>query len=366
MKKIAIYVLVVSMILIFQGCNKDNSLDDDKNIENNITGIVEPTKVPDPTPTIIVEEKHEGEVLSKITGLWVPEEIGIKRPYAIQFNNYKVVRNQWGIGQADILYEALVEGGITRLLAIGENFTEDKIGSIRSSRHYFVSIADEYDAIYIHYGKTKYAVAKLNEIGIDNIDGETGIGPTVFYRDKSIKMPNNAFTSLDGILAGIKTKKFETQYKEGYESHFNFYQEDTDLVSDKIVSKVNVDYSGYNTPYFVYNSEEKQYYRYQFGEPHIDSNTKDQLSFKNIIIQLVKEWDIDKNDYQDMELKDASGEGYYITNGKLVPIAWKKLEKNRWMRYYDEAGEELTINPGKTFVALFPTFRANKLAFETE
>ena len=68
---------------------------------------------------------------SHLTGLWVPVEIGNKRPYAIQFSNFKTVRNQWGIGQADIVYEALVEGGITRLLAIGQNFTGDRIGSIK-------------------------------------------------------------------------------------------------------------------------------------------------------------------------------------------------------------------------------------------
>ena len=159
--------------------------------------------------------------------------MGSKRPYAFQFSNFKTVSNQWGIGQADIVYECIVEGGITRLLGIGENYSGDRIGSVRSSRHYFVSIADEYDPIYIHYGKTKYAVSKINKLGIDNLDGETGIGTTVFYRVKTLKAPHNAFASLEGILAGIEKKGYDTQHAEGYEPHYKFYEEDTDLISER-------------------------------------------------------------------------------------------------------------------------------------
>ena len=155
---------------------------------------------------------------------------GNRRPYAIQFSNFKTVEIT-GIGQADIVYEALVEGGITRFLAIGENFTGDRIGSIRSSRHYFASFADEYDAIYIHYGKTKYAVTKLKNLGLNNLDGETGIGTTVFYRDKSMSAPHNAFTSLDRILAGIDKKGYETEHSQDFEAHYSFFEEDTDLLT---------------------------------------------------------------------------------------------------------------------------------------
>ena len=165
-------------------CKKDKPYDKDDIIQElEDKPIVTKPVVPDNTkdPDIeIIEDNHDGEMRSNLTGLWVPIEIGSKRPLAIQFSNFKTVRNQWGIGQADIIYEAFVEGGITRLLAIGQSFTGDRIGSIRSSRHYFVSFADEYDAIYIHFGKTKYAVSKLKDLAINNLDGESGIGSSVF------------------------------------------------------------------------------------------------------------------------------------------------------------------------------------------
>ncbi len=366
MKKATIYLLLIISILLLTGCKKDKDKDpedmvpDSQDITITPAATLVPTQALEDNPSE-PEVNHDGEIRSSLTGLWVPEEIGRKRPYAIQFSNFKTVRNQWGIGQADIVYEALVEGGITRLLAIGENYTGDRLGSVRSSRHYFVSIADEYDAIYIHYGKTKYAKAKIAESKINNLDGETGIGTTVFYRDKSMNAPHNAFTSLDRILKGIKQKGYKTEHDENFKPHYSFYKEDTDVTTGVTASRVDIKFSGYNTPYLEYNAEDKLYYRYQFGEVHKDSNTGDQLAFKNIIIQLVKEWDIDRNDYQTMDLEDASGKGYYITNGKLVDITWKKKEADRFMRYYDASGQELTINPGKTYIALFPRDQTDKV-----
>lgn len=371
MKRISYYLIIILSIFLLIACkNKDKDKDQEDNEtitedSDDRTPSPTPTKKPEVTPTEIPEdENREGEMRSNLTGQWVPLEIGSKRPLAIQFNNFKTVKNQWGIGQADILYEAITEGGITRLLGIGENFTGDKIGSIRSSRHYFVSIADEYDAIYVHYGKTKYAKSKLSKLDMDNLDGETGIGTVVFYRDKSLKAPHNAFTSLDRIQKGIKQKKYSTEHRKDFEPHFNFYKEDTDLDSSTVVNKITIDFSNYTTPYLEYNAEDKLYYRYQFGGPHKDSVTGEQLTFKNILVQFVNEYDIDKNDYQTIDWENASGSAYYITNGKMVPVTWKKNETKKWMRFYDEAGNELTINPGKTYIAIFPDRRPKDVILE--
>lgn len=325
--------------------------------EEGIVPTVELTATPTNTPTPTVEvENHENEVKSKLTGLWVPKEIGENRPYAIMFNNIKIASPQSGTSEAAILYEALAEGGITRLMGIFEELNEKRIGSVRSARHYFVSVADEYDAIFVHYGETTYATKKIKALGINNLSGLTGIGETVFYRDSSIKAPHNAFASKAGILEGTKIKGYETKYKEGYESHFTFSDEVIVPQGDD-AKKVTLKFSNYASPYFVYDETNKVYKRFQYDQEHIDYNTGKQLEFNNIIVQFVKEWNIDKNGYQTMDLEDASGNGYYITNGKKMNITWKKNESTRKMRYYDESGNELTINTGKTYIALFPNNR---------
>lgn len=355
MKKYMAIMIGLVLVLSLFGCKK---VDEDNDMDITPSPAISETPTPTPSPTPTPEpENHDGEVKSKLTGLWVPEEIGNKRPYAIMFNNLKLAYPQSGTIEASILYEALAEGGITRLMGIFEDLNESRIGSIRSARHYFVSFADEYDAIYVHYGETTYATKKIKALKINNLSGLTGIESTVFYRDKSIKAPHNAFATKSGILKGAEIKGYKLEYDEDYESHFSFYDKDTDVSTDVKVEKITLQYSNYASPYFIYNVEDKKYYRYAYNTKHIDPNSSEQLSFKNIIVQFVKEWDIDKNDYQTMDLENASGKGYYITNGNKIEITWKKNEKTRIMRYYDKDGNVLSMNPGKTFISIFPDDR---------
>lgn len=365
MKKFNVIILIVLITLSVAGCKKKG---DEKEVPSVIPAETQEI-TPEPTPTAEPEketENHDGEEKSKLTGLWVSKELSNKRPYAIMLNNLELASPQSGISEASILYEALVEGGITRLMGIFEELNETRIGSVRSARHYYVSIADEYDAIYVHYGETTYATKKIKALGIDNLSGLTSLGETVFYRDKSIKAPHNAFAAREGILKGTKIKGYETGYPEDYEGHFQFYEEDTDLKTGQKAEKVTLKFSNIASPYFTYDSKKKLYSRFQFGTEHIDYNTGKQLTFKNIIVQFVKEWNIDKNGYQTMDIENAQGKGYYITNGEKIDITWKKNESSKKMRYYDTNGKELTINSGKTYIALFPDIHEENVILDSK
>lgn len=349
-KRNVFLIIITLFIFTMVGCSKKES---DNNTSESVS--IAPTE----NSTEVIEttaetENHDNDVRSKLTGLWVSKEVGNKRPFAIILNNLEMASPQSGITEADILYEAIVEGGITRLLGIYETLNSTRIGSVRSARHYFVSFADEYDAIFVHYGETTYATKKIAALGIDNLSGLTGIGETVFYRDQTIKAPHNAFATEEGIRKGAEIKGYRLEYDDNFEGHFSFYEEDTEIASNKNVKKINLNFTNYASPYFTYKEDEKLYYRFQFETEHKDYNTGEQLKFKNIIVQFVKEWDIDKNDYQTMDIENASGKGYYITNGKLVDITWKKNEANKEMNYYDSKGNELRMNPGKTYIAIFP------------
>jgi hypothetical protein len=364
MRRLRWFLAFAIIVLGISSCGKKekNVITKDSIIE---TSTPSPTVVPtlEPTPTK-TEDPHTGEVKSKLTGLYVKEEIGRKRPFAIMFNNIKLASPQSGTSEADILYEAIVEGGITRLMGIFEQAKSDRIGSIRSARHYFVSIADEYDAIFVHFGQTKYATAKISELAVNNLSGLSGIGTTVFYRDNSINAPHNAFTSLKGLLKGTNVLGYNTKYEDDYEGHFKFYNDDTELKSSIEVNKLTLNFSTYTSPYFTYDKKNRCYLRYQFGVPHVDANTNKQLRFKNILVQFVKEWNIDKNGYQTMDIENSSGKGYYITNGNAIEITWKKNEATKKMRYYNEDGTELKINPGKTYIAIFPNDRTSGVTFD--
>lgn len=359
-KSIIITFLAVFMLLTFTACGKGDAKDDKKPEDTNTEA---PATTPEPTgpsatpaPT---ENTHPGEALSRLTGEYVPEKVAKRRPYAMMINNIEYAAQfQSGLSQASIVYEAKVEGGITRLMAIFEDVDAKKIGSARSARHYYVSVASEYDAIFVHFGHTKFATAKIEKLNVDNISGLSGIGGKVFYRDNNISPPHNAFTSTDGLNAGRKILKYKKNYHKDFNNqHYQFYPEDTDLTSDKVANKVTVKLSGYTSPYFLYDEGTKMYYRYQYGKAHMDANNKTQLSFKNLIIQYVDDEPIvpgHPKDYRTINFEDAKGKGMYITNGKAMKITWEKHESKGFMKYYDESGNELVVNPGKTYIALFP------------
>jgi len=357
-------MVLVLTVMLLSGCGGDKEpeeLDYEAQPPVDVTEQQQPVEEEETEPV----DPHEGQAQSKLTGLWIEEEKADLRPYAFMINNIKFVNPQSGISEASVMYEALAEGGITRLLGIFEDFSSDRIGSIRSARHYYASVADEYDAIFVHYGETKYATNKIKELDLDTISGlEGAMEKVAFYRDKSIKAPHNVFASYESVVKGTEQKGYRTERKEEWENHYTFYEEDTELTEGQAANKVELGFSSYTTPYFEYNEEEKLYGRFQFGGAHVDANTGEQLKFKNIIVQLVKEWDIDKNGYQTMDIENSSGEGYYITNGKAVPITWQKNESTGKMHYYGEDGEILKVNAGKTFIAIFPSHRADKVVFK--
>ncbi|MSS64018.1 DUF3048 domain-containing protein [Velocimicrobium porci] len=358
MKKIKWICVLLLFAVAFTGCKKEDTKVSKEQVVQKETKKEESKQEK--------EENHDGEAKSRLTGLWVDEKIAKKRPYAVMLNNIKFASPQSSTEQASILYEAVVEGGITRLMGLYEDFDSDRIGSARSARHYYVSIADEYDAIYVHYGQTPWAIDKMKQLGVDNLSGLEAVGSTVFYRDNSIKAPHNAFASKKGILKGTEIKGYRTEYKKENQNHFNFYDKEQTIKNGKEAKKVELGFSSYTTPYFKYDKKDKTYYRWQFGEPHIDAQTKKQLHFKNLILQFVKQWDIGTKDYQTMDIENSSGTGYYITNGKATEITWKKKEASHEMYYYDLDGNILSINPGKSYIALYPEKQKELLKFYSE
>lgn len=316
-----------------------------------------PTSTPVPTPTI---DPHLNDVRSSITGEWVSKKTEKKRPYAVMINNIEYAfQHQKGTSKADIIYEALAEGGITRMLAIYQDPSKVKvIGSIRSARHYYVQFANEWNAIYCHFGHTKYATAKIEELGINNLSGLSGIGSTVYERDYSVSAPHNVYTSGKKLQKGAKILKYsQKQDSDKVAKHFNFHEEDTELDSKKKANKITLPFSNYSTCVLKYNEKKKTYQKFEYNQKHMDTYYKKQLAFKNVIVQLVSESNIDHNGYQTMDLSNSSGEGYYITNGKRIKITWERNEAENKMVYKDKNGNTLRINPGKTYIAVYPTSR---------
>lgn len=362
MKKYLVIYAILIIILSMAGCNKKEAKEEETSQTQTFPSQEETVK---DIEEEVEEEKEsipKGHIKSRLTGLYVPEEIAHNRPYAIMLNNIKDANPQSGIEEASILYESLVEGGITRLMGIFENIESTRIGSVRSARQYFASIADEYDSILISFGESSYATEKIAELKIDQLSGLSGEGGKVFYRDSSIKAPHNAFASKEGILEGTRIRNYSRQYNKDLKNHFIFNDINTDLNSDKIANKVTLNYSKYTAPYFIYDKDQELYLRYQLGGEHLDANTNKQLTFKNLIIQFVNGFSIDET--RSFSFRNGTGEGYYISNGKVEPISWEKDENTRKMIYYNSEKKILSMNPGKTYISIFPGNSKENVIFE--
>ena len=315
---------------------------------------VEPEEEPEEDPNAL----PEGQMRSYLSGLPVDEKIGNRRPIAIMLNNLKAAQPMTGVSKADVVYEYVVEGSITRLMGLFEQYEGlDKIGSVRSCREYFVYTALEFDAIYMHFGQASYAVPLLDKDYVDNLNGLGKAGDTCFYRTTDRNAPHNVYTSEAGIEAGIDKLGYRRDHYEGYSGKFKFCDLDKTVTNEGGVPATHIEPKyKINKPWFDYNEETGKYDRYQYDGPQIDDLTGEQISFDNVILQYNFWRQLDEKDYLAFDCH-SGGVFQYCTKGKCVVGRWKRdvNEDNYDMsaiRYYDMDGNELEINNGKTFICI--------------
>ncbi|MCH5332703.1 MAG: DUF3048 domain-containing protein [Agathobacter sp.] len=313
-------------------------------------------------------EKHEGEARSLLTGKWIDEELLLVRPVAVMVENTSMSLPQYGLAKADVVYECPVEGGITRLMPIYQDYSGmDKIGNIRSCRLYYVYFAKEFDALYFHSGQSKYALDVLNSSFIDNVNGITGKGGAFYYQDKSRKMPHNTYTSSELIAAGIERHGYADKLDETAASHYRFATEEApNLLAQGEDAVVVALYYANPKPWFEYNAEDGRYYRFQFKAAQVDALTGEQLAADNIIIQNCKSSLKDKsNGTLDIDHR-SGGTGIFITRGKAIDITWTRESDSARTRYFDASGAEIELNPGVTWVEITEnSYAAKNVIYKT-
>ena len=312
------------------------------------------------------EREREGDkVRSYLTGRLVPSEIGDRRPVAVMLNNIEDAMPMSGVGSADVLYECVVEGGITRMMGVFENYDDlEKIGSVRSCRNYFVYYALEYDAVYCHYGQSSYALPLLEQDYVDNLSGLAAIGDTVFYRTTDRVAPHNAYASAKGIKKGIEDMGYRNTYKDDYIGKFTFAKDgdENDLADEDSYAATHIE-TGYkiNKPYLEYDPDNGKYYRWQYGTEHVDDLTGEQLSFDNVILQYSSWEQIDEKGYLGFDCH-GGGKMTYVTRGRAVDGTWISFGGDQGsVRYFDSEGKEILVNQGKTMIEIIQDTEGDKV-----
>ncbi len=338
----AVSALLVAFVLLFSSCGK---------IENVPEGAFGET-VSEP-----VVEKTVYK--SRLTGLEVEsEEDAERRPVAIMINNIKAALPQYGISKAGIVFEALAEGGITRLLAVFDDLEGiEQIGTIRSARPYYLDLAQSVDAVYIHIGGSPEAYSQIKSRGMDSFDLIEGRNNSMYWRDKDRIKTNgyehSVFTSGERIMAKLSDENVRMTRSESYGDVFAF-SEDASYSGDDAL-KVTAVFSPYKTGTYTYDAESGLYRIGQYGKAHSDALYNAQLAFKNVFILRVNSYVI-KGDTAGRLAFDmvGSGSGKYIVNGTATDIEWSRASKSAPFKFTTADGAELSVVPGDSYVSLVP------------
>lgn len=329
-------------------------------------------------PEVVAEpESIEGKVRSDLTNEWIDEALENQRPVAVMVDNESVPLPHYGTSNADIVYELMnstANGRITRLMCIFKDYESvEQIGNIRSVRPTNIIIAPEYNAILVHDGGPFYinewfAYSNAKEhlsSGFARIDREkasyyeeyatnthyTGVGE---YEGKSYK----------SLAERIASAGYSKEYNSNYMGkHFEF--SDTKLTLDNEanvinVSKVELPYP-HNSSKLIRNASTGLYEYYEYGSLYIDALYGDEnrtLAFENLIIVCCDYVEYDEHGYMCYyALNDGHNNqvGYYVTEGKAIPIKWSKPDMYSLTTFTNAAtGEPIVLNTGKTYITYVP------------
>ena len=278
------------------------------------------------------------------------------RPYAVMINNISTARPyHTGLQDAYLVYEITVEGGITRYLALFKDQDNEVIGSVRSARHYYIDYVLENDAFYVHWGWSPQAQSDISSLDIDNLNGLTYGSPYFFRQNISgVNTEHKAFTNLSELANLVDRLGYRKETNK--DLLLNYSATSVELPSDATdATEIDIKYSGSSTTNYVYDSDAKVYKQFVNDKEHTDYETKKQYTVKNIIVYQVGNTTIagDNKGRQDLD-NIGTGEGYFITEGKTIPITWEKDSRSSQTVYRDKSGEEITVNDGNTWIHIVP------------
>lgn len=375
MNKIKSLLLFSAMLAVLSACGLQEepsgspSQESEPGMSESYISTPQPPVSETTPPNIVVEDDSQppraGMVRSRLTNEWVDANAAATRPIAVVIPNEVNALPHYSLSQASILYEANVEYRMTRMMAVYEDWESlAKIGNVRSLRTYYAYWAFEWDAFLVHLGGPFFIDDLIAQPTTENIDGILGTDDAAFFRSTDRSAPHNAYATGAGLRSIINTKGYSMSYRNMTDNpHFQFasklYPNTLSQYDTGAKNAVYIDMSGcypLTRCYFEYNEEDGLYYRSQYlsggtDGPHIDEATGEQLTFKNILVQYISYEDLGEG-YLALQCQDSGKEGWFFTNGKGIHVTWEKTSDYGATKFYDDYGNEITLNTGKTMICI--------------
>ena len=357
-KNLIFSVLLLLIVSGLTGCQEKEV--------NTIESVKEGKKVTTKIVTALsqISPQIESEVMTQVAGNinlltgkpdLTPEAIG-KRPVAVMVNNVKKALPQYGIEDADVIFEIPVEGGDTRFMALYADYTTiPEICAIRSCRPYFPAFSEGFDAVYVNWGMMDEVRQYVNTLDLTHYEGIYNAGG-LFSRDQERRAAGYALehtgvfdgTRLDDLMhennqrTDIESDKTDTAFQ------FAAINEVLTPTGDACTI-VDVDF-GLAEATLKYDEETNTYLKEYNGEPQIDGRTGNQIAFTNVLVLETNIKLAENGIHRDVNWH--GGNGYYISNGAMQKITWSKKSESSRLMLYDEDGNELVLNRGKSYIAV--------------
>ncbi len=351
-RSMSVCLIMGCVIFALAGCGAKPgpAPDQDKPLqmrEDQQEGIMDPEQIgggtsleieQDPTPSPVYPYRYP------LTGLGTNEEV-TQRPVMVMVENQAKARPQNGLDEADLVYEILAEGEITRFVAVYQSHSPKVIGPVRSIRPYYVEIGAGLDALIVHAGWSEAAMNMLSSMHLDHFDEVYGDG-AYYWRSSERKPPHNLYTSIEKIRLGASNRKLRTDWKNPQ----LLFADSAGTAAGDPAQEVKIDYiRGYYVTY-TYDEATGLYSRSMEGEAHKDKDSGVQLTAANILICRSAHQVLDKEGRRAVDVA-GPGAGFLVQKGKVREVTWER--KNGVIRPFID-GREIPLIPGQTWIHVIP------------
>lgn len=333
-KKSKMYFILMILALLLSACSQEKAEDNDEK-STNLDSKTKPNT-------------EQEENTYPFTGINTDEAID-QRPVAVMVNNHPKARPQSGLSQADVVFEILAEGSITRFLAIYQSEEPEVVGPVRSAREYYFDLANGYDAIYVYHGAANFVEDMIQKRGVENINGASYDNDgQVFKRESFREAPHNSYLLFDAVNDIAEQKGYETETDV---APLLFSESEADDIEGEPGKQVTIAYDSNWQVQYEYDEEDERYLRSSDGEPTVELNTEEQIYADNVFIVEAQHEVIDGEGRRAIDF-ESGGNAYLLQNGKIQEVEWKNVDGRITPV---QEGEPIELVPGKTWVNVVPS-----------
>lgn len=338
-KKRLFWIMIVLLLMVLAGCSKDKEPAKDSS-ESSYNGETKDNS----------EGKEEGASNTyPFTGMEADGDID-QRMVGVMVNNHPKARPQTGLSKADVVFEILAEGEITRFLALFQSKMPDVVGPVRSAREYYFNLADGYDALYVYHGAANFVEDMIQDMGIEHLNGSTYDNDGHLFKRESFRQaPHNSYLQIGAVNDVASEKGYDTSVD--YTS-LPFMTGGESVKGDK-ATDIEIAYSKRqnNNVTYQYDPDSERYLRSSDGEQTVELDTEEKIGIENVFIVETRHEVIDDEGRRAVDM-DKGGEAYLLQKGKVQRLEWKN-DEGRIIPIKD--GETVGFVPGQTWINVVPT-----------